>query len=235
MNTILFDLDGTLLPMDLEEFEHDYFKRVCGAFPEILPDSMIKAIWTGVKAIVKNNGSMSNREAFAAAFSSLGIMDFYENEERFLQFYRTDFQECVKACRVTDLSRRIIHILKEKGYKLVIATNPIFPQIATYSRLKWLGLDADDFLLVTTYENSSHAKPNPEYYSEICDKLSLNPADCVMIGNDTAEDGSAAAAGMDVIIVSDCLINKGNLPLDNYTVITLEGLIEWASRLPEQI
>ena len=62
---------------------------------------------------------------------------------QFLDFYANEFQNCVNACKVTNLSKEIVSTLQEKGYTVAIATNPIFPQIATYSRLNWLHIDPE--------------------------------------------------------------------------------------------
>ncbi|MGN0506492.1 MAG: HAD family hydrolase [Lachnospiraceae bacterium] len=232
MNTVFFDLDGTLLPMDTRQFESAYFKGLCRAVPELSPEKLTEYIWAGTKSMVKNDGSRTNRIAFADTFSKLSGLNFFENEPRFEDYYRTGFQECVHSCRPTAISSEIVHTLKEKGYRVVVATNPLFPQVATYSRLNWLGLSSEEFALVTTYENSHFAKPNPAYYEEICRTLSLNPSDCVMIGNDVAEDGAASSIGIPVVLVTDCLINAKNLPTDSYTLKTLRGVLEWAEQLP---
>lgn len=230
---ILMDLDGTLLPMDIEAFEKMYFKGLCREISELPPEKLIADIWAGTRAMVLNDGTRTNREVFAETFTEKSGIDYYENEERFLRFYRTEFQNCVKTCNVSDLSRDIVHTLRSKGYTVAIATNPIFPQTATYSRLRWLGLEPEEFPLVTTFENSRHAKPDPEYYREVCRTLGVLPKDCVMIGNDVEEDGCAAALGMQVILVKDCLLNKKKLSLDSFETGTLQEVLSWAQGLPE--
>lgn len=230
---ILFDLDGTLLPMDMENFEKMYFKGLCGFMTELPPEQVISSVWAGTKAMVLNDGSVTNREAFAKVFSKESGIDYDKNEERFMEFYRTVFQKCVDACAVTETSREIVHTLQKKGYTVAVATNPIFPQIATYSRLRWLGLEAEEFPLVTTFENSHRAKPNPAYYEEVCDKLGVKPSDCIMIGNDVGEDGCAASLGIKVMIVTDCLLNPKNLPMDSFETGTLADVLAWAKALPE--
>lgn len=230
--TILFDLDGTLLPMDLKEFERAYFKGLCGAIGEIPPQELMKAVWNGVRSMAVNDGTRTNREAFAESFVRDGY-DFYGNEERYLEYYRTDFQKCAGVCPITDVSKTIVHTLQGKGYQVAVATNPIFPQIATWSRLRWLGLTPEEFPLVTTFENSHFAKPNPKYYLEVCEKLGVSPKDCVMIGNDVEEDGCAASLGMEVFLVKDWMLNTKNLPLEGFQTGTLEEVLEWARELPE--
>ena len=150
-----------------------------------------------------------------------------------MDFYANEFQNCVNACKVTNLSKEIVSTLQEKGYTVAIATNPIFPQIATYSRLNWLHIDPESLSLVTTFENSHSAKPNPAYYKEVCESLKVAPEDCIMIGNDVAEDGIAKKLGMEVMLIEDCLLNKDNLPTDDFQMGSLKDLLEWAKSLPE--
>jgi len=64
--------------------------------------------------------------------------------------------------------------------------------------------------LYTTYENSHYCKPNLRYYEEVCAKLNVSPAECLMVGNDVGEDMIAQQLGMQVFLLSDCLINKAN-------------------------
>lgn len=232
--TVLFDLDGTLLPMDMDLFEKAYFKGLCTVLPEFPPKELVAHVWAGTKAMAMNDGTKTNREAFAEVFSGNMGIDYYEKEDSFLEYYKSGFQKCVETCQVTELSKELVHTLQKKGYNVAIATNPLFPQIATYSRLRWLGMEAGEFPLVTTFEDSHYAKPNPKYYLEVCEKLGVKPEDCIMIGNDVAEDGVAASLGMRVILVKDCLLNKKDLPTDSFEMGTLEEVKAWADALPER-
>ena len=63
---------------------------------------------------------------------------------------------------------------------MVLATNSIFPRIATENRIRWAGLEPDDFALITTYENSTYCKPNPAYYREVLGKLGLEAEECLV-------------------------------------------------------
>lgn len=230
--TILFDLDGTLLPMNIQDFEDTYFKGLCmHLINDFKPEDVIKYIWGGTKAMMQNKGPQTNREVFADAFTKLSGMDFYANEERFMHFYRTDFQKCQDICQISNISKDIVNTLQEKGYTVAIATNPIFPEVATYSRLKWLGLDPEQFPLVTTYENCHSAKPNLEYYKEVCQTLNVKPEDCILFGNDVLEDGIATQLGMKVNLVTDHLLNPKNLPYDIFDKYSLKDVLTWAKEL----
>ena len=102
------------------------------------------------------------------------------------------------------------------GLRLILATNPIFPQTAIESRIRWAGLEPSDFVWITTYENSRYCKPNPEYYNEILSKLNLQPEECLMVGNDVTEDMVARKVGMNVFLLTDCLINKERQDINQY-------------------
>ena len=56
----LFDLDGTLLPMDMEKFVKLYFSSLCKRCTPVIkiePDALIKAMWAGTDAMTKNDNS----------------------------------------------------------------------------------------------------------------------------------------------------------------------------------
>ena len=99
---------------------------------------------------------------------------------------------------------------------MVLATNPLCPAIATQSRARWAGLTPEDFALITTYENSAFCKPNPDYYREILGKLNLKPEECLMVGNDVQEDMVARMLGMEVFLLTDCIINRDGTDISRF-------------------
>ena len=117
--------------------------------------------------------------------------------------------------------------IKESGRRVALATNPIFPAVATENRVRWTGLDVSEFELYTTYENCRHCKPNLDYYRDILDKLDLRPEDCLMVGNDVEEDMVAQALGMQVFLITACLINKGGKDIGAYPHGSFEDLIRF--------
>lgn len=212
---VLFDLDGTLLPMDQEVFTHTYFKLLTETLAPrgYEPHSLIDGIWKGTAAMVGNGGKKSNEAVFWERFKEI----FGERAERdrplFEEFYRTKFNEARAVCGFAPEARETVAELKGRGRTLVLASNPIFPLTAQHNRMRWAGVDAEDFAYVTSYENSSYCKPNPEYYTEICEKTGLDPADCLMVGNDAREDLAARQCGMDVFLLTPCLINREGIDL----------------------
>ena len=142
------------------------------------------------------------------------------------------FQKVQHICGFNPEARKIIDLVKTKGLTAVLATNPIFPAIATESRLRWAGLSTDDFALYTTYENSTCCKPNPAYYKEILTKLNLQPEECVMVGNDVVEDTAALQAGISqVFLLTDCLINKDGRDIASFPHGGFAELAEFIAHL----
>lgn len=219
VKAVLFDLDGTLLPMDQDIFVKTYFKGLAARLAPIGydPQKLIGAIWQGTEAMIRNDGSRSNEEAFWECFSKLYGEDKREDEPYFEDFYRDGFQKVREVCGFDENSKKTIDMLKENGVRLVLATNPIFPAIATESRIKWAGLSPDDFELYTTYENIGYCKPNPEYYKEILSRIGLNAEQCVMVGNDVSDDMVAEKLGMKTFLLTDNLINKENVDIAIYS------------------
>lgn len=211
MNTIIFDLDGTLLPMDQEQFIQIYFKELAKTAASFgyLPEDMQKAVWIGMKAMLENDGSMTNEERFWESFVKIFGEEVRAMEPEFHKFYLNEFSKAKIATVPTPLSNKSVKILKEKGYKVALATNPLFPRIATLTRMEWAGLDPLDFEIITTYENSSFCKPKLEYYKEVLAELGKDANECIMIGNDVREDMCAAKLGMDTFLLTDCVIDHG--------------------------
>lgn len=206
-SAIMFDLDGTLLPMDYDEFTRAYFGLLCKRFPEYDSQALVAAIWKGTKAMVMNDGTVSNEQRFWDAFAAIVGEDIRARIDEFDNFYRTDFHKARAITRPNPLALEIISHARRHADRVILATNPLFPLCAVEARLSWIGLKPEDFDWVTTYENSAYCKPNPDYYTAILSKFSLNSADCLMVGNDVKEDAAAATrAGMSVHLIDEDLL-----------------------------
>lgn len=228
---ILFDLDGTLLPMDMDRYIQLYFQGLSRQMPHIAPDRVLPMLFEGIHAMMHNQSGKTNREAFAQVFTARIGEDYYACEEMFLRFYQTDYLACAAACTPVPMAADIVRTLKGKGYPLTLATSPLYPAVATQARMQWAGLNAGDFKLVTTFDDFHAAKPSLQFYREVCERLNARPQDCLLIGNDAEEDGAAMETGMRVLMVTDCLINKKNLPLQYFETCTLSEVLAWAEGL----
>lgn len=212
ITTVLFDLDGTLLPMDIDTFTNAYFaelaKKAAG-YGYTDEKALVAAVWKGTKAMVQNDGSVPNSERFWTVFAGEMGEDALGLRPHFDAFYANEFDRVKTSVGENPLAHKVVDTLKRRGYEVVLATNPIFPLVGVQTRLAWLGLSAEDFSLVTSYENCTFCKPNPEYYHEILNKIGKAPEECLMVGNDTAEDLAAMTVGLDCCLITDCMIHRG--------------------------
>ena len=231
---IFFDMDGTLLPMDQETFVKVYFGALCKRFAPVgfEPQQLIQTIWQGTKAMVKNDGAVTNNKRFWDEFSAVYGKESLAHIPDFDDFYTHEFIAAKEVTACNPLAAQCIALLKDKGYPLVLATNPIFPMVAQEQRLSWAGLNKADFIHITSYENSCHCKPNPAYYADICEKLQLDPAKCLMVGNDYTEDGAARQLGMDFFLLTDCLIAPPDADLSAVRHGSMEDLLAFLKTLP---
>lgn len=148
----------------------------------------------------------------------------------FDEFYGKEFQAAKGLCGVNPSAAISVHTVKEMGLRVALATNPIFPAVATQSRIRWAGLESEDFELYTTYENIGYCKPNPDYYREIAKRLGVSPEGCLMVGNDVTEDMVASETGMQVFLLTDCLINKERKDISVYPRGSLLTLLKMSAR-----
>ena len=214
---IFFDLDGTLLPMEQERFTNGYFKFLAAKVAPLGYDAatLVPALWKGVGAMVQNDGAVTNDQRFWSVFCAQLNRDARRDEPVFDEFSRTEFHQAKQLTGPNPLAPALVAAAREKADRVILATNPIFPPSAQRSRLSWVGLTPEDFDWVTDYENSRYCKPNPAYYRELLTRFGLDAQQCVMIGNDMEEDMQPAAAlGMERFLITDCLINPQQRPLD---------------------
>ncbi len=231
--TVLFDLDGTLLPMDLDIFIKVYFAGlVKKAAPHgYEPSVLLQTIGSCVNAMVENDGSKSNEKVFWEKFTGVYGQESLQDVQIFEEYYRNEFKEVQNVCGYNPKVKECIRQLREKGFRIVLATNPLFPRIATETRITWAGLTKEDFELVTTYENSRFCKPNPDYYKDVMQQIGVTAEECLMVGNDVEEDMVASQLGMKVFLITDNVINKYNKDISVYPHGSIEGLMEYIGSL----
>ena len=230
---ILFDLDGTLLPMDQDHFVQYYFREMGKVLCPlgIEPKALTDAIWAGTKAMVVNDGTRRNMEVFWDTFARRSGKDPAVFRPAADGFYSDQFNLARPATGENPLAVKAVQLAHEKADRVVLATNPLFPMTGQITRMRWVGLSPADFDLVTCYESDGYCKPNPAYYVDICRRLSLEPARCLMIGNDEGEDMiPASSLGMDTCLVTDCRIPSRGEPWQGRS-LSFAGMCDWLAGL----
>jgi len=213
LTTILFDLDGTLLPIDGEAFEAIYFKGLSSYFlDKYEPKEFIRIIWSATKAMVMDTSSKTNEEAFMEALQLIVNDDITWMQERFNQFYLNEFDQIRLAVTPNIFMQKAVKLLKEKGYKCIIATNPMFPKIAIEKRIIWTGCDRDDFDYVTSFEKNHYCKPQLKFYEEVLNDMNLSAEECLMVGNDINEDMIVSKLKIKTYLITNHVMQNEVIP-----------------------
>lgn len=128
--------------MEQDKFANGYFSRLVKKLAPLgyEPQKTVDGIWAGTAAMVKNDGKTTNEEAFWIKFKEIFGEKVLDDKPIFDDYYRNEFNEVQSDCGFNPAAAQTVKQLKERGYKLILATNPIFPAVATESRIKWRDL-----------------------------------------------------------------------------------------------
>ena len=197
-------MDGTLLNMGEHAFEKETLKRMNDFFEKKFPGKgkvIVTAVGCGIESMKKNDGKQSNELVYWQAFEQACGYKRAELEPLFFEFYRTDYARIGDDYVPDENMKELVHLLEAKGYQLIVATNPLVPQIANQQRVLWSGTGDVNWLEITSFENYSSAKPNIRFYQEICKRFRLEPQECLMVGNSIRDDGAAQELGMEFYLI----------------------------------
>ncbi|MDO8949355.1 MAG: HAD hydrolase-like protein [Actinomycetota bacterium] len=197
---ILFDLDGTLLEIDLQRFLGRYFAALRVATLSFATteeaDVIMDAVQSGTRAMMDAHPGITNAKAFALEFKAVSGTSFDEVRAFYDRFYDEVFPTLIDGAGPVSGARRVLETAQELGLRIAIATNPIFPRAAVEHRLTWAGLGDLNPDVLTTYENMLATKPHPGYFSQTAELIGIDPHECLMVGDDRYLDMPAADIGM---------------------------------------
>lgn len=232
VRAVLFDLDGTLLPLNIDTFMPRYTAAVVGAYQRALGVDVLPAIMSGVKKIFASDGERIVNDVYADSVSAeLGqprerLMAIYE------QFVAAEAPALQEGIAANPAARAAVEAARGAGKKTALATMPVFPRSFTRLRLAWSGVPAEHFEAITSLETSRYCKPHPGYFKETAAMIGVEPGECLMVGNDLLMDlEGAAAAGMATCLVEGpyAVLNKKDFRADH--AVRLEALPALVARL----
>jgi len=202
LRAVLFDLDGTLLDIDLNGFLREYFAALGPALSGIegAPEArdVVSAVVESTNVMCATHPGQTNREVFHTHFSLLTGLDLDEPHiaERIERFYREQFPLLKRDHGPRSGGIAAVRAARAEGMRTALATNPIFPRAAIYERIRWAGLNQAWFNVVSSYENMHACKPDAAYFAQVAAMLGVDPSECLMVGDDATLDMPAAEVGM---------------------------------------
>ena len=201
MRAVLFDLDGTLLDIDIDAFLRRYFGRLGPLVSELVgthvdPARAIEIVMSATRAMMRPHPGLTNQSAFDRSFVEATGVDLDTAYVRFTEFYETEFPLLRDGLGPAPGAVETVETALSLGLRVAVATNPIFPEIAIRQRMSWAGVADLDIPVVTTFEIMHACKPNPAYFLETAELLGVPPTACLMVGDDAQLDMPAANVGM---------------------------------------
>ena len=224
LKCVLFDLDGTLLPIDTVKHIKEYFVEIRKYFEThgFAGDEFFAVFMSAVRSMTKSTGEDTIERVFWQEMEN-AIPGIKERLSPALDdFYKNHFPALSRNAYSDGAARELIELCHSQKLDCVIATSPFFPRVAIVERLSWCGLSPDDFVYMTGYEDSKYAKPNPKYFAEILDRLSLRADECIVIGNDARDDLAAESVGLSVFLIERDLLNIKGVDLSDKKVGSVE-------------
>lgn len=195
--TLLVDLDDTLLINNTNRFLPAYLNAFCGFVAEAIePDVFMPAILHGTEMMIKNlRPDRTLQQVWDADFFAAVDIDPQEFYGIASTFYEDEFPKLRHLTGYQPEAREFIESALERGYRMAVTTNPLFPITAINQRIGWAGLSdlVDSFELVTSFEDFHFSKPNPAFYAEVLGHLGWPDEAVLVVGDDLERDIHAGA------------------------------------------
>lgn len=234
---VFFDLDGTLLPLDMDRFMGGYYLALKGFVADRGrdPEAFADALNKGIFAMAGEHPGVTNSERFWDVFLDLmgGAGDAEAWNAMLNEFYETEFGQIGAGMPPNPLSAEVVETLRAKGYTVALTTMPMFPLRAVQWRLSWGDLDPAWFDRITVYDNSTAIKPSLAYYEENLRAFGCAPEEVLMVGNNTKEDLACMKLGMPAYLVTDCLLNPNGFDVESVPHGSMADLLELVRALPD--
>lgn len=188
--TLLLDLDDTLLNTNLQAFIPAYFQALSRELaPHVDPDLMLRALISGTRLMNESEDFQRTlKQVFDAEFYHQLNMPQCELAPAIENFYDNVFPTLQGLTLPKPDAKPFVDWAFSQGFRIAIATDPLLPRKATYHRLRWAGLDPEQFELISFYENFHFSKTYPAYYAEALGRMGWQDGPVLMVGNDMERD-----------------------------------------------
>lgn len=209
VRAVLFDLDGTLLGVDMQQFIPAYLDGLAVRLADLAHRRQVARVMREavIDILTRVDGRQTLEERMLVYLKEHLEIPAERYQAALDAFCQENLDELHPLIQGHPLATELLAASQARGWQIVLATNPIFPRRIIDARIAWAGLDANQFTFITDYETSRHCKPHREYFHEVLDRLKLPPEACLMVGNDTQHDMAAGRAGLLTCLLTPWLID----------------------------
>lgn len=188
--TLLLDLDDTLLSTNMQAFVPAYFQALAKHLGgRVRPEAMLPALMSGTQLMLASDDpSRTLQEVFESDFYPKLEIPKSEIKDLIEDFYDNVFPSLGSVTKKREGAVELVDWAFAKGYRVAIATDPLFPRKATYHRIRWAGLQPERFDLISSFETFHFSKSHPAYFAEVLGRLGWPEGPVLMVGNDTERD-----------------------------------------------
>ena len=190
--TLLVDLDDTLLDNDFANFLPYYLEALGKHMRSIAePEVLIPNLMAATQKMIENKRpDRTLKQVFDNSFFPALDVTPDEFQTASDNFYAEVFPNLRRYTKQRPDAIQLVNQTLEAGYRIAIATNPLFPRVAIVERLEWAGIPPQDyaFSMITSYERFHFAKPNPAYFAEILAQIGWPEGGIIVIGDNLNDD-----------------------------------------------
>ncbi len=188
--TLLLDLDDTLLDTNMDAFVPAYFQSLARHLEgRVQPEAMLAALMSGTqRMLASQDPAHTLQEVFEAEFYPKLRISKEQLAGAIEDFYDNVFPALGRLTQRREGAAELVNWAFSKGYRVAVATDPLFPRKATYQRIRWAGLDPDRFDLISSFETFHFSKSHPAYFAEVLGRLGWAEGPVLMVGNDVQRD-----------------------------------------------
>ena len=203
IRTVLFDLDGTLLDIDVDNFIETYTRSVA---ERLMPDDKER----GLAVLAGSTYAMLAPEVNEDSNQACLLRKLSDTLDRspadLWRAIHHASKEILPGLRAMAKpiagAADVVRAMHERGLKVVVATMPIYPRDVMLERLRWAGVQSDWIDHVACLEANRSAKPHRSYFLEMADAVGAQAEECLMVGDDEDQDMPALSAGMAVHLLA---------------------------------
>ena len=183
---VIFDMDGVIF--DTEKVYLDIWTEVFEKYGyKMTKELYVTVMGTGRKNVIKT---------FLENFGDdLPIEKMYEEKDNQL-FYRIENQ----GISLKEGVKELFSMLKEKDYKIALATSAKKERVEKQIKDKWL---KESFDAIVCGDDVEKGKPSPDIFLKAAKEIDVEPENCFVVEDSPAGIKAAFSGGMKGIHVED--------------------------------